>query len=104
MAMYDFAVNIEEIQAIIDAMGTVGGKSGFIGDVSECIDSIYEEINNLNNHWSGESYTAFKEQCTAYKAALEGLEATLNAYVGILKTIKDNAVNAEKEISSACNI
>lgn len=103
MAMYDFAADTEKIHAVIDEMGTVDG-SGIIGTVSKCIDSIYGKINDLNSHWSGESYTAFKEQCMAYKGALEGLEATLSAYVDILKTISENADVAETKINSACSI
>ena len=103
MAAYDFAVDTDKIQAIIDEMGTVDG-SGIIGTVSGCIDSIYGKINDLNTHWSGESYTSFKEQCIAYKAALEGLEATLTAFVNILKTISDNAGVANTKIDAACSI
>lgn len=102
MAAYEFAVNTEKLEIMIQELGK--SDSGAIGEIGGLIKSIYGEINNLSSHWSGASYTAFKEQCENYKQALEGLVNTLVFFVEELERIRSDADTLEKNIAAVSSI
>ena len=99
---YEFAVNTEKLEIMIQELGK--SDSGVIGEIAGLIKSIYGEINNLSSHWSGASYTAFKEQCDNDKQAWEGLVNTLVFFVEELERIRGEADTLEKNIETASNI
>lgn len=76
----------EELSSILDT---------FKGNV----DSLYEDVKNLNNSWAGPSYDAFKANCENYKT--KSIEPLINNISNWVTKLQELA--AEAKSTSATN-
>lgn len=95
---HDFIVNVENI----DELRTK------LGEAKEALEQqvivIYNQIDSLENSWSGDSYNTFKEKCESFHPTLNALVALLGGF----QTMLDNQIinvtadsNLVSEVKSA---
>jgi len=74
-------------------------------NIEEKISAIYEKIGKIetDEHWVGDSYTAFSESCEKYHESLNQLVNILKAYAVLLRGVDTPRQTLESSIKKALN-
>ncbi len=67
-------------------------------------DNLYNEINNMNDSWAGDSYESFASGVKDYEPAVRGIPSILWAFREALIDARNDGTQLIKDIKSALDI
>lgn len=74
----------------------VGALNAVLAEFREKIATMYTEIANMEEAWSGESYQAFKTYCETYRTGtIEPMAETIQGWVNKLETLSSQAKSTQ---------
>ncbi len=84
---YNIAVDVPQLSELSSQLASYKER------LSGHINSIFSEINAMQDNWQGQSYITFNNECYSYAGALQALVALVEAY----KAIVDGEVTSNGE-------
>ncbi len=75
---YNIAVDVPQLGDLSSQLASYKER------LSGHINSIYSEINAMQDNWQGKSYITFNNECYSYAGALQALVALVDAYKAIV--------------------